>query len=120
MLEKQVKEELSGIDEQESAKMLGTIVLPRNLKVLTDRLPKANYNKTPMKRSPSIGALEKREALEENKIPRYQPRRYSIERDDNSKQNPNQHNYRRYGYNPVIQARAEVNQGGNDKAIKIP
>eukprot|EP00826_Nyctotherus_ovalis_P035335 TRINITY_DN3031_c0_g1_i11.p1 TRINITY_DN3031_c0_g1~~TRINITY_DN3031_c0_g1_i11.p1 ORF type:complete len:420 (-),score=104.82 TRINITY_DN3031_c0_g1_i11:112-1371(-) len=114
MLEKQARELLAGVGEQESANMLGTIMLPRNLKVLTDRLPKANY-KTPMKRSPSIGALEKKEAAEENKIPRYQQRRYSIERGEDPQTKQEGQHHRKYGYNPVVQARAELNRVSYEK-----
>lgn len=117
MLEKQAMEQLVGVDDKESATMLGTIVLPRNLKVLTDRLPKANYNKTPMHktpmhRSPSIGALEKHEVIEESKIPRFQPRRYSIERAEEGDYQGRQ----RYG-NPIIQGKGELNK---DLPSKVP
>jgi len=117
MLEKQVKEQVTAIEKQEEAKMLGTIVVPINVKELKDRLPKANYKEPSTKRSPSIGALEKHEELEESKTPGSQPRRYSIGREDSSKQ---ERNYNKYEYSPVILARAEVNQRVNDKPIKIP
>jgi len=117
MLEKEVKEQLTKVEKQGPAKMLGTIAFPKNIEALAGRLPKANYKEASIKRSPSIGALEKLEVLEDNKMPRCQTGRNSIGREDNSKQ---ERNYRRYGCNPVIEARAELNQGVNDKRIKMP
>lgn len=118
IIEKLAKTELSEVQGEEASKMLGTILLPKNLKVLTDRLPKPNY-KTPIKRCPSIGSLERPAAIEENKVPKLQSRRYSVERHNEGaradQENSIQQNYRRYGCNPVIQARAELNQAAHEK-----
>lgn len=67
-LEKLAKEVTVG-EEDQSAKMLGTIIVPENLKVLEERLPKANY-KTPTKKPASVGRCEN----EEKKISTYQRR----------------------------------------------
>lgn len=47
--------------EDQSAKMLGTIVVSRNLKALEEKLPKANY-KTSLKKPASVDRTEKKES----------------------------------------------------------
>lgn len=48
------------VEEDKSAKMLGTIIVPKNLKVLEERLPKANY-KSSTKELASVDSGENEE-----------------------------------------------------------
>ena len=122
ILEKQAQALFSDMGDNNSANMLGTILLPHNLNVLNNRLPKANYN-GPMKRSPSIGAIRANNKEEEKKA--FPTRRYSFSKNESNEpvpgsvsNNPNQPSYnKRYGPSPVIQARAEINQLARDKAF---
>eukprot|EP00826_Nyctotherus_ovalis_P035903 TRINITY_DN3127_c0_g3_i8.p4 TRINITY_DN3127_c0_g3~~TRINITY_DN3127_c0_g3_i8.p4 ORF type:complete len:106 (+),score=34.31 TRINITY_DN3127_c0_g3_i8:1111-1428(+) len=59
ILEKVAGEVLVEVEDQ-SAKMLGTIVVSRNLKALEEQLPKANY-KTSIKKPASVDRTEKKE-----------------------------------------------------------
>lgn len=64
MVERRGKEEVKVLDEgMQGGKMLETIILPRNLHVLSDRLPKPNY-KEPLKKCPSIPEAAREEEVE--------------------------------------------------------
>lgn len=83
VLEKLVKEVVVGGEDQ-SAKMLGTIMVPRNLKVLEERLPKANYKAT-TKKPASVGRCEN----EEKKVNMHQKRSSAASQDHYTKHRGN-------------------------------
>jgi hypothetical protein len=64
IVDKRTKGETMATDKAlQGGKMLETIILPRNLHILSDRLPKPNYEE-PLKRCPSIPEVIQEEEVE--------------------------------------------------------
>eukprot|EP00826_Nyctotherus_ovalis_P016022 TRINITY_DN1460_c0_g1_i8.p1 TRINITY_DN1460_c0_g1~~TRINITY_DN1460_c0_g1_i8.p1 ORF type:complete len:460 (-),score=156.76 TRINITY_DN1460_c0_g1_i8:217-1596(-) len=90
MVERRGKEEVKVLDEgMQGGKMLETIILPRNLHVLSDRLPKPNY-KDPLKRCPSIPEAAREEEAEKKVYHSHQPTPANVEAQKKALEKPPQ------------------------------
>ena len=120
IIEKEAKELISGLNTQNS-EVLGTIYLPKNLKVLGNKLPKPNY-KTPARRAPSPEEIIPEVRTKETRNNVSRQRRFSLGKgivDD--RESRISHPYtKKYGCNPVMKAREELKKVNMDKPILPP
>ena len=120
IIEKEAKELVSGLNTQNS-EVLGTIYLPRNLKVLGNKLPKPNYQ-TPARRAPSPEEIVPEVRTKETRNNASRQRRFSLGRgiiDD--RESRISHPYtKKYGCNPVMKAREELKKVNMEKPILPP